>query len=275
MFHLPGKEPTLAIATLLGGVALGAAVAPLAGDAEPTYALIVAACLVIAILFGTRYFRLGEAEEKYHASVALDICFEGDGTPCVFPYPGTVGFQAIGTTVVAIPPVRERLVGWSIASPLNTPCTMLRLHVLNSRARPVNDVTVWLRDSRFVADGRQAHPEPERLRWRHDNTSERPESIRGRRIRPGKDPTSYVDLLTKSHPAHDFVLELAQLNLRQICLEAKPIYVHVGAEGFDEASGREVPPCERAFLIDFSPEGVPTIVPKTLEECGFSSSRTA
>jgi len=65
------------------------------------------------------------------------------------------------------------------------------------------------------------------------------------------------------------VLEVADLALRKIQVNAEPTYIHLVAEGFDESTHRPVPPQPFGFLIEFS-DGVPTLTPKTLEECGFT-----
>jgi hypothetical protein len=212
------------------------------------------------------------ANAKFHRSPALDLVFEGDGTDCVFRYSGTVGIQRVGTTIVGVPPF-EFDHGKLYDGPVSPPymqCTMVRLHAVNLRDRAVNKVTVRLRGARRVAGGALAHPHADFLRWRHDNGPERQLSISGRRIRPGADLDAFIDLATKGHASSEFVLEFAQINLRQDTLAAEDTYVHVEAEGFDEETGRPVPMCSKAFLLSISEDGGLDVVPKALEECGFA-----
>jgi hypothetical protein len=122
-----------------------------------------------------------------------------------------------------------------------------------------------------VQGSARAYPESDVLKWRHDDTESRPLSIMGREIAPGDDPDSYIDLATKSHSNDEwFVLEFAQRHLRQIPLKAAPTYLHLEATGVDKQTGRSVPPCHIALLIEVRAGGGLAVTPKTLNECGFT-----
>ena len=260
-------------AGLFAGVGLGGILTSLAGSVG---ASVSALCLVIGAAFFLAWrIRWGkddafrkedeakrEADEEYLKTDALDVVFEGEGTPCTYEYTvpevTTITVPFTGSVSYNYPPKQISATG-------------TRLHVKNLRDRRVKQVTVRILDARVVEDGARAYPYSDMLKWMHDDLGARQRSLEGRTVEAGNDAHAYIDLATKGHPYNAFSLEFAQPHLRQIPLPAVPTYVLIEAMGADERTGERVPPCQRAFLIDIRKDGGLTVTLKTLGECGFTS----
>jgi hypothetical protein len=253
---------------LLLGVGLGGILASQTGGSalalSVTCLALGAALLVVWFLLSHQDNAQRKRDERYQASNALDIVFEGDGTPCVYeftvPAPPVLAASSrltTSTSLLGYPPRRVDVTG-------------LRLHVQNLRTRRVKQVTVRMRDARRADDGTQAYPYSEILKWMHDDYGPRLLSVDGRTVEPGDDANAYIDFATKSHEDDAFALEFVQPHLRAMGLAAVPTYIHLELSGADEQTGIRVPPCERAFLIGIRDDGGLTASPKRLDECGFT-----
>jgi hypothetical protein len=229
-------------------------------------------CLALGMILLALWGYVGWAEEAFHRSDALDLLFEGDGTPCVADYDGTAGVVPVGTTVMHSPVPTTPLFPagmWAIGRPAR--CTLVRLHVRNIRDRRLARVTVRVVEAVSEGSGHKAHPYSDLLKWMHDDSLARPFSTQGREIEPGDDPDSYIDFATKDHSDNSqFVLEFAMPHLRNCPLPAESTFVHLVARAFDERTERRVPDCHRAYRVAVRPDGGLTVTSKTLDECGFA-----
>jgi hypothetical protein len=232
---------------LLIGVGLG-------GLLVEQTSLFAATCVLgIVLVVGSGI--LGSAERRFQQSEALDLVFEGDGTPCV---------QAFDI-ITALPDYeqpRQPAIGVRVR---REPATTLRLHAKNLRSRRLGQVRVRLRNIRPVT-GAQPEHYSDWLKWTHDDSPAHPASLLGRQIEPGIDRDAYLDFVTKAHHSNDFVVEFAMSHLRQEGFPATPHYIHIVATGVDEATGRSFPAYNRAFLFEVDADGKPLITSKTMAD---------
>ena len=256
------------IAALLLGLGLGAVFAAAAGGSSfspshvywPFTTVAIAAGLIASAAWGY----LVIAESAFQKSDALDIAFNPDDAECVYEFGASaIAVAEVPITGTYLPYVahRAQTVLWS---------TGVRVHVMNLRSRRLRHVTVHMMDAR-KQDGTSAYRYPDvLLKWMHDDTGAQLHSLEGRQIEPGNDVSAYMDLATKSHAQRFFALETVQKHLRRIPVAAEPTYVHLQAMGEDAQTGKSVPSCHRAFLIDIREDGGLSVTPKTLEQCGFT-----
>jgi hypothetical protein len=268
---------------LLLAAALGALFAAGAGGKmfapQPWFWPLVAVCGAAGVLV------LGIAAVRAHRP-ALDVVFEGDGTPCVHDFAGDPGYgYTWGTHWENVPQpsgIAELLTGASVSVPATTGVggpsavvvpstrvrhTLVRLLVKNLRSESLNGVRVRLAEARY-ADGVRAHEYSDFLKWMHDDGEAHVRSLQGDVLDSGDNPHAYMDLATKSHTLGGFCLEFAQPHLRNAEIKSSPVYIHVVATGRDD-DGRHVPACHRAFVIEAQKAAGLTVKSKTLKECGF------
>jgi hypothetical protein len=213
--------------------------------------------LVVAVISGLR-------ESAAHKKPALDLVFEGVGTPCVYDFEATEQDVPLGTWHTLVPAVTGS------ASPVGntTAHTLVRLHVRDLRPRPLTAVKVRVHELRGIREpARNVHVDY--LKWMHDDGEGHVRSLQGTTVEPGNDCRAYIDLATRSRLGENFALEFAQHHLREWSITGPPaVYLHLVASGQEE-SGLHVPDCHRAFLLEASPDGGFNVVPKALSECGF------
>ena len=254
------RELILAGATLFIGAALSGAL----GAWVTPSAVTTAACLytVVTAMMGLGlliiYVAVGRREEAFHQSQALDLVFEGEGTPCVYHFaaPQTRSFSSpLSTAVIGMEPVFA-----------TQQATIVRLHVKNLRARRLSRVRVRVQDVRRVSDGQRAHPHSDWLKWMHDDSPSHPQSVEGREIEVDDDPHAYIDLATKVHNCNIFFLDFAMPHLRQVPVSAAPYHVQVVASGCDEVTGRTAPKCQKTFILAVDSDGTLTVSSKSIDE---------
>jgi hypothetical protein len=200
---------------------------------------------------------LARCESRSHAKDALDLVFEGEGTPCVYDFTAPSTGELAGTHWrTAFPAVSGSVSpgrsGPSGLSAPGDPHTTVRLHVKNLRSRPLGNVTVRVTAAVRVNGGSLEHYDC--LKWMHDDGESHVRSLQGDTVRPGDDPRAYIDLATKNHAHVVFALEFAQPHLRKWSTGSSAMYARLLATGREE-DGRQVPDCERTFLIEIADDG--------------------
>lgn len=228
--------------------------------AQPTDNLVAGALVEVGILAFVVYGLLAWREAASHERQALELVFEGAGSPCVYDFEATEQDVPLGTWHTLVPAVT----GSASVAGNTTPHTLVRLHVRNLRSRPLEAVTVR------VHEARPAYEHVHYLKWIHDDGEGHVQSLQGITVEPGNDPRAYIDLATRSRRGENFALEFAQRHLRDWSIQGPPaVYLHLIASGQEE-SGLHVPDCHRAFLVEASADGGFAVVPKPLSECGFA-----
>lgn len=232
----------------------------------PWFWPLVAVCFVLGVGSAAYLLKIGHSERRFHASTALDITYEGPGTDCLVEMETVRGLTI--TTYSAGTSGTPELITYP--SPVGF--TLARLRVQSVRDRPLDRVRVWLLEARYISDGKQAHPHPNRLRWMHDNGEAHYESLQGRRLTTTD--IVYIDLAEKYHPVDTFLLQLADPLLMTFPVAARDIEVMVEAEGVDAATGLETPRCRVAFVVRVRDDGGLSVEPRALTEWDYPSSPT-
>lgn len=245
----------------LGSAVTGAGIALFASGtkAQPTDTRIAGALVALGVLAFVVYGLLAWWEAASHNKQALNLVFEGNGSPCVYDFEAREQDVPMGTTHTLVPAVT----GSASPGGNTTAHTLVRLHVRNLRPRPLKAVTVR------VHEASPAYDYMDYLKWMHDDDEGHVRSLQGITVEPGTDSRAYIDLATKSRLRENFALEFAQRHLRDWSIKGPPaVCLHLIASGQEE-SGLHVPDCHRAFLLEPAADGGLNVVPKSLSECGF------
>jgi hypothetical protein len=261
----------------LGGAVIGAGVALVASGtkAQPTNTRVAVALVAFGLVAFALYGLLAWRESASHKKPAFDLVFEGDGSLCVHHFEGTPG-DLVGTHWTTASPAVSGVSGMpgyqGAVGPSAVPHTLVRLHVKNLRSRLLGGVTVRVVETTHARDGSPAFQHSDFLKWMHDDDSHI-RSLQGDTVRPGDDQHAYIDLATKSDAPHTlFALEFAQQHLREwsvLAGSSLALHVHLLVTGREE-DGRQVPDCHRTFLVEALDDGRLTVIPKSLDECGFT-----
>jgi hypothetical protein len=241
----------------LGSAVTGAGIALFASGtkAQPTDTRVAGVLVGIGILAFAVYGLLAWREAVSHNKPALDLVFEGSHTPCAYRFKAPGTGELLGTHFsTAVPAVS----GSASPGPSGPPGesgpgdlhTTVRLHVKNLRSRTLHNVTV--RVTAATVGGRPLE-HCDYLKWMHDDDSH-VRSLQGGTVQPDDDPHAYIDLATKNHTHAVLALEFAQQHLRRLATWTGPAYVRLLATGREE-DGRQVPDCERGFLIEIAADG--------------------
>jgi hypothetical protein len=240
------------------GAALGAVLAVLAPPSSAegpsrTFRTVVIGAVVVGSLLMVIWSTIGIREGRVERSPALDLVFEGEGTPCLHR---SLTRRPVMTD---IPAVTEDLpiTSFTLAPLPLVQTSLIRLRVRNLRARPLERVTVQLRGFGGLETNL---PAPALLQWMHDDGPEHLLSIQGRVIKPGEDEDAYIDVLSKDDIADVFGLEFAASNRLYICRSSvAPLDLELGATGYDEVTHHRVPDLRQVFRLTFDWSGRPTL----------------